>query len=339
MRIKRSPFKVRRNSGSYKIKNEEYNCECIECGYEMQSEEHCQDIKCPECGGDMRRAERPGPGAKNAKIDDGPTVYIYDEIGWFGIEAGQFAKDLNGIKAGTIHVRINSPGGNVFDGTAIANAIKSHPAKVIVHIDGLAASISSIIALAGDEVVMAENAFFMFHEAWSVSIGSASDFREEADLLDKIDGVLAKTYVNKTGKDEKEIKDLMAAETWLTAEEALEIGMIDRIEEGEEAKATIFDLSVFANVPECLNGECETELNPRDLETALRDAGCSRKQAKEILAKGLVEDPVRDAQDQDEVDQAVRDAQTVPLRDAEMPKEDKVSDLLTRAEIAAPSQI
>jgi len=269
------------------------------------------------------------------------TVYIYDEIGWFGIEAAQFAKDFSEIKADTIHIRINSPGGDVFDGTAIANTIKQHSAKTITHIDAIAASIASIIALSSDEVIMAENAFFMFHEAWSISIGSAADFRKEADLLDKIDGVLAKTYVNKTGKDEKEIKGLMVAETWLTAEEALEMGMVDQIEEGGEVNASMFDLSVFANVPDCLNGECEIgeELNPRELERALREAGCSRNQAKEILAKGLVEESVRDAQKIDEAKQNERDTQTDPLRDAETAKEDKVSDLLTRAEMVAPSQV
>lgn len=264
------------------------------------------------------------------------TVYIYDEIGWFGIEAGQFAKDLSEIKADTINVRINSPGGNVFDGTAIANAIKQHPAKVIVYIDGLAASIASIIALAGDEVVMAENAFFMFHEAWTIMIGNSEDLRKEADLLDKIDGALAQAYVKKTGMEEKEIKDLMMAETWLTAEEALEMGMIDRIEDGEEANATMFDLSVFANVPDKLKGteEGDKELNPREIERVLRDAGYSRTQAKGIVAKGLVEDPVRDAQEEiDEAERVARDAQTDPLRDAE-PAEtmDYVTSLLTRGE-------
>ena len=261
------------------------------------------------------------------------TVYIYDEIGWFGVEAGQFAKDLGEIKAGTIHVRINSPGGNVFDGIAIANAIKQHPAKAIIHIDGLAASIASIIALAGDEIIMAENAFFMFHEAWTVMVGSAEDLREEADLLDKIDGVIAKTYANKTSKDEKEIKSLMSDETWLTAEEALEMGMVDRIEKGEEANATSFDLSVFANVPDCLNGECETKQSPtvRDMERSLRDAGCSTKEAKAILAEGYREE-LRDEGTEDEIP-------AVEIqRDAELPV-DRVSDLLTRAEIAAPSQI
>ena len=147
--------------------------------------------------------------------------------------------------------------------------------------------------------------------------------------------------MNKTGKDEKEIKGLMVAETWLTAEEALEMGMVDQIEEGGEVNASMFDLSVFANVPDCLNGECEIgeELNPRELERALREAGCSRNQAKEILAKGLVEESVRDAQKIDEAKQNERDTQTDPLRDAETAKEDKVSDLLTRAEMVAPSQV
>jgi ATP-dependent protease ClpP protease subunit len=274
------------------------------------------------------------------------VVYIYDEIGWFGIEAQQFAKDFSEIKADTIHVRINSPGGDVFDGTAIANTIKQHSAKTIVHIDGIAASISSIIALAGDEIIMAENAFFMFHEAWSIAIGNSEDFRKEADLLDKVDGVLAQTYVKKTGKEEDEIKDLMSAETWLTAKEALEMGMIDKIEGGEESedvKATIFDLSVFANVPEKLR-DIKEELNPRDLERALRNAGCSRSQAKEIMAKGFIADnqAARDAQvDNGKLDQTARDAQVEEpsLRDAEpvQKAKDRTADLLTRAEVMAPA--
>ena len=143
-----------------------------------------------------------------------------------------------------------------------------------MHIDGLAASIGSIIAIAGDETRMAENAFFMFHEAWSLVIGNAEGLREEAELLDKIDGVLAKAYAKKTGKKQDEIKELMNAETWLTAKEALEMGMVDSIEEDKEEKASaaIFDLSVFANVPDELK-DIKKDLNERDLERALRDAG------------------------------------------------------------------
>lgn len=273
------------------------------------------------------------------------TVYLYDEIGWFGVLAEDFVKDLTAIKAETVHIRLNTPGGDVFDGTAIANTIKQLKAKTVIHIDGLAASIGSIIALAGDEVRMSENAFFMFHEAWSFSIGNAEDMRETAKLLDKIDGVLAKTYANKTNKDVDEIKELMAAETWLTADEALEMGMIDVIdkdEKDEKAKATLFDLSVFANVPDQLKGERQMP-TARDLERILKDAGCSNKQAKEILASGF-KDELRDEDSIDETPPAVpdvqRDVEIVAQRDVEKPekkKKDRTAELLTRGEMLAPT--
>lgn len=280
------------------------------------------------------------------------TVYLYDEISWFGISAEQFIKDLNAITAKTINIRINSPGGSVFDGTAVFNAIKQHKSKTVTHIDGLAASISSVIALASDEVRMAENAFLMIHDPWSIVIGNADTMREEADLLDKVGGTIAKTYMDKTGKDKAEIKDLMAAETWMTAEEALEMGFIDVIEvieKDEKAKATLFDLSVFANVPDQLKGKPEIDVNERDLERALRDAGCSRNLAKEILAKGFKGDlNEREAQEEARL-QAEREAQTAEetrLREAEeannveklKKKKDRTAELLTRGEVLAPTQ-
>ena len=217
------------------------------------------------------------------------TFYIYDEIGWFGISAQQFAEDIGKVKGGTINIRINSPGGSVFDGMAIFNAIKQHKTKTVVYIDGIAASIASVIALAGDEVVMADNAFMMIHEPGSLVLGSADDLRKEADLLDKLTGSLVKTYMTASGKDDDEIRELMADETWFNAAEALAIGFVDSIydaaEVEEEAKA-LFDLSIFGNVPEALTMKKE-ELNPRDLEKVLRDAGVSKKNAKTILAGGL----------------------------------------------------
>jgi ATP-dependent Clp protease, protease subunit len=349
-----------------------YRCECIDCGYQMDSEKHCRDIECPECGGEMRRVERPGPGQKtkqeqkmtakksysrspfmprgqidlkivNKDSPDEATIYIYDEISWFGINAEQFIKELNDIKAKTTHIRFNTPGGSVFDGTAVFNAIKEHKSKTITHIDGLAASIASVIALASDEVRMAENAFLMIHDPWSIVIGNADTMREEADLLDKIGGTIAKTYMDKTGKDEKEIKSLMNAETWMTAEEAKEMGFIDIIDEAkkeEKAKATLFDLSVFANVPDQLMGE-KQKPTARDLERALRDAGCSSKAAKAILAEGYKDD-LRDEDKPDPPDaKAVqRDVETEGQRDVEKPepkKKDRTADILTRAEVIAPS--
>ena len=237
------------------------------------------------------------------------SVYIYDEVSYFGVNAEEFIKDLNDIKAKTIHIRLNSPGGSVFDGTAIFNAIKQHKSKTITHIDGLAASISSVIALASDEIRMAENAFLMIHDPWSIVIGNADVMREEADLLDKISGTIAKTYVAKTGKDEEEIKELMNAETWLSAEEASEMGfvdVVDEIETDEKAKATLFDLSVFIKGDEMTKiiqekqGEAKKEPDKRTAEKALRDAGFSRSDALKIVAKGF----------QDE-----SDSQTEPIND------------------------
>jgi len=270
------------------------------------------------------------------------TVYLYDEIGWFGISAEQFVKDLNAITAKTINIRINSPGGSVFDGTALFNAIKQHKSKTVTHIDGLAASISSVIALASGEVRMAENAFLMIHNPWSIVIGNADTMREEADLLDKVGGTIAKAYMDKTGKDKAEIKDLMAAETWMTAEEALEMGFIDVIEESEkdeEAKATLFDLSVFANVPDSLK-ESRPIPTARDLEKALRDVGISQKQAKVILAEGLEgyqRDVDNSAEPEPEEKKVQRDVESATQRDVEesKPKKDRTAELLIRAEMIA----
>ena len=283
---------------------------------------------------------------ENKAAEDQATVYIYDEISWFGINAEQFIKDLNDIKAKTINIRFNTPGGSVFDGTAVFNAIKQHGSKTITHIDGLAASVGSVIALASDEVRMAENAFLMIHDPWSIVIGNADTMREEADLLDKVGGVIAKTYMDKTGMDKKEIKKLMSAETWMTAEEAKEMGfidVIDEIEENEKAKATLFDLSVFANVPDQLKGEKQTP-TVKDMERALRDVGCSIKQAKAILAEGLTDD-LRDADQDDEPEPAQepepRDVVPVAPRDVVQPeqkKKDRTADLLTRAEVVAPAR-
>lgn len=247
------------------------------------------------------------------------TVYVYDEIGWFGIQAEQFVKDLNAISTPTIHLRINSPGGSVFDGTSMYNAIKQHKSKVVVHIDGLAASIASIVALAGDEVRIAENAYLMIHEPWSIAIGDAEDLRKEADLLDKVSGTIAKTYMDKSGKDEEEIKALMKAETWLTGQEALENGFADAVEsdtEEENSPSNLFDLSIFNNVPDKFKTEKHFP-SEREIESVLRDVGCSVKQAKEILAKGYPQkDALRD------VEQPVVEAEPeveVPLRDVEAP--------------------
>ena len=278
--------------------------------------------------------------ARHYKIEnkaEEATVYIYDEIGWFGVSAEQFVKDLNAITSPTIHLHLNTPGGAVFDGTAIYNAIKQHTSRVITHIDGLAASIASVIALAGDEVRMSENAFFMIHEPWSIVIGMADDMRHEADLLDKVGGTIAKVYADKTGKTPDEIADFMAAETWFTASEALEAGFIDQIDTAgdEKAKAGLFDLSVFANVPDVLKSSASKEPTARDLERILRDAGYSKSRAVAIAAR-VFSDELRDVvTDPEPVNGNTVRRDTVP---EPTPKRDRVTDLLIRAERAAPTK-
>ena len=156
---------------------------------------------------------------------DKAEIWIYEYIGedfWTGggVTAKKFQKELSEIKASQIDLHINSPGGEVFDGITIYNLLKQHPAKITSFIDGLAASIASVIALAGDKVIMAANALYMVHNPTGMAIGSANDMRSLADVLDKIAGTMITTYSSKTGKPEPDIKAMLEAETWMTAEEA-----------------------------------------------------------------------------------------------------------------------
>jgi len=220
-------------------------------------------------------------------------VLLYDEIGYWGVQAKPFIQQLQALDVETIHLRINSPGGDVFEGIAIANAIRGLDATVITHVDALAASIASIIALAGDEVHMADNAFLMIHEAWTLAIGNAKDLRDTADLLDKIGGSISAAYVSKTGKSLDQVNAWMAAETWFDAAEAKDLGFIDVIDGQTNAKAS-FDLSLYANAPAAL-ARCDSVPSPRDAERALRDAGYTRTEAKTLIAAGLRALDPRDA--------------------------------------------
>jgi ATP-dependent Clp endopeptidase proteolytic subunit ClpP len=231
------------------------------------------------------------PGYQINKKKNEQEIYIYDEIGspggFWGVDPEQFAKDMKEL-TGPVNIRINSPGGSVFGGMSIYNAIQSYDGGTTTIVDGLAASAASYIALAGDTVKINQGAFIMIHEAWSLAIGNAKDFRKEADLLDKIDGQIAGFYARKTGKELSDIQEIMTDETWFTADEALEFGLVDEVMEKTKPAENLFDLSVFNNVPDALSQSeaCETQ-KPKDFETALRDAGMSRREAKAVLAGGL----------------------------------------------------
>ena len=183
--------------------------------------------------------------------DAGAEILIYDEIGrdfWGeGIAAEDLVKELSELDVETIDVRINSMGGQVFEGLAIFNALDRHPATITTHVDGMAASIASIIALAGETVNIAENAFMMIHNPHGFSMGDANAMRKMADVLDTLAGSLADTYSAKTGKSEKVIRAMMDEETWFNSEEALEAGLVDEVTAKMDVAAS-FDISKFKSV-------------------------------------------------------------------------------------------
>ena len=184
-----------------------------------------------------------------ARARDPAEIVIYDEIGAFGIPAKAFLDELKGLgPVAELTLRINSPGGSVFDGVAIYNALKRHQARVTVWIDGIAASIASMIAMAGDEVVMPENAMLVLHDPSGLVMGTAHDMRATADALDKMAAAMVAAYRDKSGADHAAIEALMAAETWLSVEEAVELGFADRVE-APVRMAAHFNLSHFRNAP------------------------------------------------------------------------------------------
>ena len=191
-----------------------------------------------------------------AKANDTAEISIYDEIGFWGVSAASFAQDLKncGNNLKQINLHIHSPGGDVFDGIAIYNLLKNHPANVTVYIDGLAASMASVIAMAGNEVIMPENAMMMIHKPWGIQGGDAEDMRKYADLLDKVENTLIPAYATKTGKTPEELAEMLSAETWLNGKECVEQGFADKLAEPLVAMASIKSrkLEDFENMPKAI---------------------------------------------------------------------------------------
>jgi ATP-dependent protease ClpP protease subunit len=187
---------------------------------------------------------------------DETTIYIYDAIvadedtayWWGGVAAETLVPEIRSIKGGTVRLRINSPGGDVFAAQSICQAIRDTGAKVIAHIDGYAASAATVIATAADEVEIAAGGFYMIHNAWTWAMGNANDLTATATLLSKIDGSLAAQYAKKSGMDVDDVRAAMDAETWYTAEEAVAAGLVDRIASGKKAEAS-WNMSAYAKAP------------------------------------------------------------------------------------------
>lgn len=169
------------------------------------------------------------------------TLSIYDEIGFWGVQAADFRSQLGAVKSDDIDVEINSPGGDVFAGVAIYNMLKLSGKKINVKVMGVAASAASLIAMAGDTIQMPKNTFMMVHNPWGVSMGNADDMRETADLLEKIGTSMLATYAAKTGLPDDALKEMLAVDTWMTADEALASGFATEVIDAIEAKAA-FDM-------------------------------------------------------------------------------------------------
>jgi ATP-dependent Clp protease, protease subunit len=190
-----------------------------------------------------------------AKGNDTAEILVYDQIGqnsWTGegLTAKAFAEKLSSMgKLKNINVRINSPGGSVFDGTAIYNTLKNNPAKVTTIIDGAALSVASIIAMAGDEIRMAKNGYLMIHDPSGVARGGADEMRKMAEMLDTVKSSLVTTYAERSKQDPTKVAEMMTAETWMTANEAKEMGFVDVVTDSL-AVAASFEDSLVANAPD-----------------------------------------------------------------------------------------
>ena len=195
------------------------------------------------------KAEAPRP-LNASKSGDTASIYVYDVISadW-GVSALSVIDAINQAgDAKTLNIHINSPGGDVFEGRAIMSAISAFRGKTVAKIDSLCASAATSIALACDEVEMADGAAFMIHNAHGMAYGDKAALRHTADVMEKIEGSIVNDYTSKTGKSAEEIRAMMDAETWMTANEAKDFGFIDRVTSKSDVKNT-WNLSAYANAP------------------------------------------------------------------------------------------
>jgi ATP-dependent Clp endopeptidase proteolytic subunit ClpP len=217
--------------------------------------------------------------------DGEAEVSIYDEIGFGGVTAKSFLAELKKLSGQRVHLRINSVGGSVVEGAAIYNALRRHKGGLVVHIDALAASMASVIAMAGDETLIADNALVMIHNPWGMTMGDADELRKEADILDKLKATLVNAYVRKTGMEAEQVAQMMDDETWLDATEAVALGFADAIEDGIEAAASI--------TPEAARARFDTFQNSMARKTT-KTIKAEEAAPAEVVAEPVVEAPVAD---------------------------------------------
>lgn len=220
---------------------------------------------------------------------DTAELSIFDEIGGFGVSVSDFAAQFALVRGKRINLTLNSPGGSVTDGMAIYNILASEREKLSVEVIGLAASMASVVALAGSSLTMGEGSYFMIHNPWTIALGDADQLRHDADILDKMRSELISIYAAHSSLGTQRIAELMDAETWMTADEALEAGFASAVRRGIPAAALRRDLETlgFRNLPTPLEGKEFSGISTiRDYEQFLRDAGASRSEAAALASSG-----------------------------------------------------
>lgn len=221
-----------------------------------------------------------------AESEDNIEIIIYDYIGWPYNDPRDLLDQLSGIENEAVLVRINSPGGDVFDAIAIFNALQSHKTKITTRVESLAASAASLIALAGKEVQIYKNAMLMIHNPWMYAAGDQNDFREMAELLDKITGNMIDIYSGASKLGKKTIKTMLNDETWMTAKEAKDHGFVKTILDSKAVKAD-FKLDIYNNLPPQLVIGRDAAKDQEIATQALIDAGFSVEVVKDIVSRGL----------------------------------------------------
>ena len=227
------------------------------------------------------------------------TILVFNEIGGMGTTSEMFARELEFANGEDIEVRINSVGGEVQEGITIYNLLKSYAGNVKVIVDGWAASIASIIALGGDELVMNEGSFIMIHNPWTGMMGEAKDLRQEADLLDLMTNELVNIYVQATGLDEGEIRQMMDEETWLNPTDAIEKGFANSV-------------ATFNKVAACVSKDQKTKYFYKNAPMEL-----SEMNQKEVIHNEVAEAEL-EVQEEALVEEEIEQDQEVEFEDLEI---------------------
>ncbi|MEZ0147962.1 MAG: head maturation protease, ClpP-related [Candidatus Reddybacter sp.] len=188
---------------------------------------------------------------------DRGQIWLYDVIDpWWGVSAESISKALDGFDGKPVDLYINSPGGDVFEGRAMQTRLKAYSGEVTAHIDGIAASAATTVALGADKRVIADGAFFMVHNSWTIAFGNKSEMRKTADLLEQIDNAIGADYATATGESRDTITAWMDDETWFDAQAALDKGFANSIFTGDDDEAAknraTWNLSAYGNVPKAL---------------------------------------------------------------------------------------